>query len=63
MKSAEAQAEDQHKKLYTTQLNLATEKAVVLDLQAKLKKAEEALKVAQEAVTTAETLAYERGVQ
>ena len=62
LKSAEAQAEDQHKKLYTTQLNLATEKAVVLDLQAKLKKAEEALKVAQEAVTTAETLAYERGV-
>ena len=62
MKSAEAQAEDQHKKLYTTQLNLATEKAVVLDLQAKLKKAEEALKVAQEAATTAETLAYERGM-
>ena len=63
MKSAEAQAEDQGKKLYTTQLNLATEKATVLDLQAKLKRAEEALKVAQEAATAAETLAYERGVQ
>ena len=35
---------------------------MVLDLQAKLKKAEEALKVAQEAATTAETLAYEWGV-
>ena len=35
---------------------------MVLDLQAKLKKAEEALKVAQEAATTAETLAYERGM-
>ena len=46
LKSADTQAKDQHKKLYTTQLNLATEKAVVLDLQAKLKKAEEALKVA-----------------
>ena len=63
MKSAEAQAEDQRKELYTTQLNLATEKTAVLDLQAKLKRAEEALKVAQEAAITAETLAYERGVQ
>ena len=62
MKSAEAQAEDQRKELYMTQLNLATEKAGVLDLQAKLKGAEEALKMAQEAVIAAETLAYERGV-
>ena len=36
LKNAEAQAEDQHKELYTTQLNLATEQAVVLDLKAKL---------------------------
>ena len=33
-----------------------------MDLQAMLKKAEEALKVAQEAATAVETLAYERGV-
>ena len=32
LKSAEAQAKDQCKELYMTQLNLATEKAVVLDL-------------------------------
>ena len=31
LKSVEAQAEDQPKELYTTQLNLATEKAEVLD--------------------------------
>ena len=62
MKSAEAQVEDQHKELYMTQLNLATEKAVVLDLQPKLKGAEEALKMAQEATIAAETSAYERGV-
>ena len=62
MKIAEAQAEDQRKELYTTQLNLATEKAAVLDLQSKLLRAEEALKVAQEAAIAAETLAYERGV-
>ena len=36
LKNAEAQVEDQHKELYTTQLNLATEQAVVLDLKAKL---------------------------
>ena len=62
LKNAEAQAEDQCKDLYTTQLNLATEQAAVLDLKAKLQKAEEALKVAQESATAAETSAYERGV-
>ena len=34
------------KELYTTQLNLTTEQAAVLDLKGKLQKAEEALKVA-----------------
>ena len=62
LKNAEAQAEDQRKELYTTQLNLATEQTVVLDLKDKLQKAEEALKVAQEATTAVETSAYERGV-
>ena len=62
LKNVEAQAEDQCKKLYTTQLNLATEQAAVLDLKAKLQKADEALKVAQEAATAVETSAYERGV-
>ena len=36
LKTAEAQAEDQHKLLYTTELNLATEKAMVLSLKAEL---------------------------
>ena len=36
LKTAEAQAKDQRKQLNTTQLNLATEQAVVLDLKAKL---------------------------
>ena len=62
MKSAKVQAEDQCKELYTTQLNLATEKAAVLNLQSKLQRAEEALKVAQEAAIAAETSIYERGV-
>ena len=62
LKNVEAQVEDQCKELYTTQLNLATEQAAVLDLKAKLQKADEALKVAQEAATAVETSAYERGV-
>ena len=62
LKTAEAQAEDQCKQLYTTQINLATEKAAALDLKAELQKAQEALKVAQEAVKAAETAVYERGI-
>ena len=62
LKSAEAQAEDQCKQLYTTQINLATEKATVLDLKAELQKAQEALKVAKEATKAAEAAAYKRGV-
>ena len=34
--SAEAQVEDRRKQLYTTQINLATEKVVVLDLKVEL---------------------------
>ena len=62
MKTAEAQAEDQRKQLYTTQINLATKKAVVLDLKAELQKTQEALKVAQEAAKAVEAAAYEHGV-
>ena len=38
LKTAEAQAEDQRKHLYTTELDLATEKATVLSLKAELEK-------------------------
>ena len=62
LKSAEAQAEDQRKELYTTQLNLATKKAAVLDLQSKLQKAKEVLKLDQEAAAAAKTSAYEHEV-
>ena len=62
LKTAEAQAKDQRKQLYTTQINLATKKAAVLDLKAELQKAYEALKMAQEATKAAEAADYERGV-
>ena len=61
LKIAKAQAGDQRKQLYTTQINLATENAAVLDLKAKLQKAHEALKVAQEDAKTAEATVYEVG--
>ena len=39
LKNAKAQAEDQRKQLFTTQINLATEKATILDLKPTLQKA------------------------
>ena len=62
LKPAEAQVEDQCKQLYTTQINLATEKAMVLDLKIELQKAQEALKMAKDAAKAAETATYECGV-
>ena len=62
LKTIEAQVEDQCKQLYTTQINLATEKVAVLDQKTELQKAQEALKVAKEAAKAAEAAAYERGV-
>ena len=63
LKTAKAQTEDQHKLLYTTKLNLAIEKAMVLSLKAELQKAKEATKVARKAAKAAEEMAYERGVE
>ena len=57
LKTTETQAKDQCKQLFTTQINLATEKAAVLDLKAELQKAQEALKVANEAVKAVEAVA------
>ena len=39
LKTAEAQVKDQRKLLYTTKLNLATEKATVISLKVELQKA------------------------
>ena len=62
LKNAEVQVEKQRKQLYTTQINLATEKATILDLKAELQRAQKALAVAKEAAKAAEATAYERGV-
>ena len=66
LKTTEAQAEDQRKKLYTIELKLATQKQFVMDHKAELKKvkdaAEKAVRVAKEATEVAEKTSYEHGV-
>ena len=62
LKIAEVQAEDQRKRLYTTELDLATEKAAVLSLKAELEKAKVEAQAIREAAQAAERAAYERGV-
>ena len=48
LKSGETQAEDQHKELYSTQINLATEKQAVLELKTALQKVEDELRRVKE---------------
>ena len=62
LKTVEKQVEDQRKLLYTTELNLATEKAMVLSLKAELEKAKAEAQVVKEAAKAAEITAYERGL-
>ena len=62
LKTTEAQVEDQRKLLYTTKLNLATKKAMVLSLKAELQKAKVEARTVREAAKVVEEAAYERGV-
>ena len=62
LKNAKAQAEDQRKLLYTTKLNLATEKQKVLGHKVELRKLKDAAWVAREAAEATVNTAYERGV-
>ena len=62
LKTVETQAEDQHKLLYTTELNLATEKATVLSLKAELQKAKAETQAIKETAKATEIVAYERGM-
>ena len=67
LKTVETQAEDQRKLLYTTEIELATQKQFVMDLKAELQKVKdepkEAARVAKEATTAMEIASYERGVE
>ena len=63
LKIWETQAEDQRKHLHMTEIELATQRQLVLDLKVELQKAKDAAWVAREASEAAETSSYERGVQ
>ena len=62
LKNAEIQAEDQCKQLHMTEIELATQRQLVLDLKAELPKVKDAAQVAREATKAAEIASYERGV-
>ena len=62
LKTTEAQAKVQRKRLFTTELNLATKKAAVLSLKVELEKAKAEAQAIQEATQATERVAYERGI-
>ena len=62
LKIAERQAEDQRQQLHITEIDLATQKQLVMDLKAELQKVKEATQVAREASKAAETAFYKRRV-
>ena len=49
LKTAERQAEEQCQKLHSTEIDLATQKQMVVDLQVELQKAKEEVQLAREA--------------
>ena len=55
LKIAETQAEDQHKQLHMTKIELATQRQLVLDLKAELQKAKDTAQATREAFEVAET--------
>ena len=55
--------EDQCKKLHLIEIELATQRQLVLDLKAELQKSKEVAWVAKEVSEVTETAFYERGVQ
>ena len=62
LKSVNSQAEDQHKQLHMTEIELATQRQLVLDLKVELQKAKDAARVAREASKATEIASYECGV-
>ena len=63
MKTAERQAEDQHQKLHLTEINLATQKQLVIDLKVELYKAKEETQLDREAAEVEKKASYQLGVE
>ena len=58
MKTAERQVEEQRQKLHSTEIDLATQKKMVVDLQVKLQKAKEEVQLAREAAEAEKKASY-----
>ena len=63
LKTTEKQAEDLCKQLHYTEINLATEKQLVMELREELRKAREAVQLVKEAVEAEKQAAYTLGVE
>ena len=58
LETAERQAEEQRQKLHSTKIDLATQKQMVVDLQAELQKAKEEVQLAKEAAEAEKKASY-----
>ena len=58
MKTAERQVEEQRQKLHSTEIDLATQKKMVIDLQVELQKAKEEVQLAKEAAEAEKKASY-----
>ena len=63
LKSTETQAEDQHKLLYQTEIELATSRQLVMDLKSNLQKTKEAAQLAKKAAEAERQASYLLGVE
>ena len=63
LKNAEKQAEEQRKQLHYTEINLATEKQLVMEFCKELQKAKEAAQLAKEAAAAKKQAVYTLGVE
>ena len=63
LKTAERQAEEQRQKLHSTEIDLVTQKQMVIDLQVELQKAKEEVQLAREAAEAEKKVSYQLGVE
>ena len=62
-KTVERQAENQYQKLHLTEIDLATQRQLVLDLKAELQRAKVTLQLAKEAAEVEKQASYQLGVE
>ena len=63
LKTVERQAEDQRQKLHLIEIDLATQRQLVIDLKTELQKGKEAIQLAKEAAEVEKQVAYALGVE